>query len=86
MAANLRLGSKGFLLNVCIFPETITGLFEYFIIYFIGFQRIFERFYDLISELNLELLIDAKLARLSGCSFGLLKMRYTLAPLPQVGL
>jgi len=37
--------------------------------------------YIFFSELNLELTIDAKLARLSGCSLGLLNMRCTQPPL-----
>ena len=34
------------------------------------------------SELNLELIIDAELVRLSGCSLCLINMRRNLAPLP----
>ena len=38
------------------------------------------------SELNLELIIDEKLARLSGCSLDLLYTRRTLAPLPHLSV
>jgi len=38
----------------------------------------------LFSELNLELIRNANLARLSGCSLGFIKVRSTPAPLPHI--
>jgi len=54
-----------------LFPETTTALL-------FGFLKGSMIFF---SELNLELIIDAKWARLSSCSIGLLNMRRTQTPL-----
>ena len=71
VVANLRLGSKGFLFQECCFQKRLRN----FQLESLKRSRIF------IFKLNLELIIDVKLALLSGCSLGHLNMRRTLASL-----
>ena len=75
VSANLSLGAKGFLFQVCCFQKRLRT-------FSIRMQMIFGWFQNLLFELNIDQIIDAKSAHFSGCSFGLLNMRRTLAPLP----
>ena len=74
VAANLKLGSNGFRFQVCCFHKRLRT--------YSASIRILKGSRIFFSELNIELIIDAKLARLLGCELGLLNIRRTLAPLP----